>query len=174
MINSARNYFKTNTVSSKYFQTGFTLIELLIVMAIIGVLASVIILFPIGSSKRARDARRESDLKQYQSSLEVYASRNVSGLYPSRTDVAGVPASTTLCSDLGLTNCSADPYYSQNNTYIYNYQSNGTTGTVTATQYILWGKMEAVTNYFVVCSNGKTGTVAQAGWVNPTNGSCPL
>ncbi len=59
---------------------GFTLIELLIVIAIIGILASVV-LVGIGPAQRSgRDARRIADLRQIQNALELYKSAN--GQYP--------------------------------------------------------------------------------------------
>jgi general secretion pathway protein G len=67
---------------------GFTLIELLIVIAIIGVLATLLMVNFIGVRQRARDAQRKSDLRQVQSALEIYRSDNSS--YPSSA-VAGQP-----------------------------------------------------------------------------------
>ena len=61
---------------------GFTLIELLIVIAIIGVLSSILMSSFIGVRERARDGRRKSDLSQIQAALEQY-----------RADQAQYPAS---------------------------------------------------------------------------------
>jgi len=55
--------------------TGFTLIEMLIVVAIIGLLSSVV-LVGLGDVRReARDTRRISDLRQIQNALEIFYSR---------------------------------------------------------------------------------------------------
>ena len=51
---------------------GFTLIELLVVVAIIGVLASIILSSLNSARAKARDARRESDIKTIQTALEMY------------------------------------------------------------------------------------------------------
>ncbi|MDO8462869.1 MAG: type II secretion system protein [bacterium] len=52
---------------------GFTLIELLVVIAIIGILATLAV-FAVSSARvRARDAKRVADIKQIQSSLDLYA-----------------------------------------------------------------------------------------------------
>jgi general secretion pathway protein G len=59
---------------------GFTLIELLIVVAIIGVLATLLMANFVGVRQRARDAQRKSDIRQIQSALELYRSDN--GTYP--------------------------------------------------------------------------------------------
>jgi type II secretion system protein G len=88
---------------------GFTLIELLIVIAIIGVLATLLMVNFIGVRQRARDAQRKSDLRQIQSALEIYRSDN--GSYPSGTSsVAGLfacPANTPPCT--GSTACFGNP-----------------------------------------------------------------
>ncbi len=73
---------------------GFTLVELLIVIAVLGVLATIgIMTFP-AAQKRARDTRRRSDLKQYQTALELYANRNNSFFYDS---AGSIQADTSLC-----------------------------------------------------------------------------
>ncbi len=67
---------------------GFTLVELLIVIAIIGVLASLLMVNFVGIRQRARDAQRKSDLRQIQSALELY--RSDQGEYP-KTLTGGQP-----------------------------------------------------------------------------------
>lgn len=57
-------------------QRGFTLIELLIVIAILGILASIAINSFRGTQLRARDARRQSDLDTLATSLSRYAIDN--------------------------------------------------------------------------------------------------
>ncbi len=59
---------------------GFTLLELIIAIGIIGVLASSAGFAYTGSLRRARDARRKSDLKQIQTALELY--KQEYGKYP--------------------------------------------------------------------------------------------
>jgi prepilin-type N-terminal cleavage/methylation domain-containing protein len=60
---------------------GFTLIELLVVVAIIAILAAMILVNVNEARKKARDARRFSDLKNVQTALELYAAAN-NGKYP--------------------------------------------------------------------------------------------
>ncbi len=69
---SAKKYFRLKRHNDKV--SGFTLIELLIVIAIIGILATLISANYIGVRQRARDTSRKSDLRQIQSALELYKS----------------------------------------------------------------------------------------------------
>lgn len=59
---------------------GFTLIELLVVVAIIGMLSSVVLSSLNTARANARDARRQADLRQIQTALELYY--NVNNSYP--------------------------------------------------------------------------------------------
>lgn len=144
---------------------GFTLIELLVVISIIGILASMITVSFLSSQKQARDVNRKSDLAQYRNSLETYA--NITGgLYPVRA--SRVDPSTNLCNILNLgASCPSDPKNSVDSTFYYSYITD-----VGGTVYVLWSKLENVstTTYWVVCSNGKSGTRTST----PTTGTCPL
>jgi len=59
---------------SRVLSWGFTLVELLVVMAIIGILATVILGGFRSSQRRSRDAQRKSDLKQIANALEMFYS----------------------------------------------------------------------------------------------------
>jgi prepilin-type N-terminal cleavage/methylation domain-containing protein len=157
--------------------SAFTLIELLVVISIIGILAGMVVVSFTSSQKQARDTARKSDLSQYRTLLESFANKN-NGLYPlySSTVVASGNLCTALNTSLGITgSCPEDPKYSNDNAYLrYQYQSDGagTTGAASATQYVLWGKSENVSNMFwVVCSTGQSGKIASS--TTFSGGACP-
>lgn len=96
---------------------GFTLIELLIVVAIIGLLASVVLVGLGGFRARGRDARRIADLRETQNALELYYTRN--NKYPEIG--AGTSweslKNSLITGGIGVTTISNDPLSGQ--TYEY-------------------------------------------------------
>ncbi len=114
---------------------GFTLIELLVVIAIIGLLSSIALVSLNSARKKARNAKRISDLRQIQSALELYYSDNNS--YPSTSLAWRSECPTGGAYTPGgvipgllptyLTALPADPLMNKtNNTSCYLYISNGT------------------------------------------------
>lgn len=151
---------------SKMNQKGFTLIELLVVIAIIGILAALSVVSFTTAQRQARDVGRKSDLKQYQTSLEAFANKQSSMLYPSRTTAISPDG---LCATLGIDNsCPQDP---KTPTFNYSYLSNGSGNPSNdASEFMLWAYIESTQKYFVVCSTGKTGTSD----TEPTTLPCPI
>ena len=164
---------KAKNFKSEVEKSSFTLVELLVVISLISILAALTFVSYVGVQRQARDSQRKSDLRQYQGSLEVFANRS-SGLYPQRNNSSGVSA-TTLCTDLGMTGCSQDPRNTSDQSFDYRYQSDGSssTGQPTALRYVLWAKIENTQDYWVVCSNGKTGIQPQ-GTFSVSAGNCPI
>lgn len=80
-LRNFKSQYNTITMNKNRFEKGFTLIELLIVIAIIGVLASLLTANYVSVRQRARDVQRKSDLSQVLSALELY--RTDLGSYPS-------------------------------------------------------------------------------------------
>ena len=146
---------------------AFTLIELLIVIAIIGVLGAFSINTFVGSQKRARDATRRSDLKQYQVAIEAWSLKN-NGTYPvyaSAVKISGQSFGSTLCgssSVLTLPSCPADP--KDGATYGYFYRSNAG-----GTKYWVYAKLEGNGNYIVYCASG----VNKENATEPVDADCP-
>lgn len=68
-------------------QKGFTLIELLIVVAIIGLLATLAIVSLTSAQQRARDTKRVADVKALQVALELHWNENAA--YPTITTTGG-------------------------------------------------------------------------------------
>lgn len=68
-------------------QKGFTIIELLIVIVVIGILATITAVALGGANARARDAKRESDVKSLQTAIEAYYTIEGSSNYPSEADM---------------------------------------------------------------------------------------
>ncbi len=57
-------------------KSGFTLIELLVVVAIIGVLASVVMVATGSARAKGRDARRIRDIEEIHTAIELYIADN--------------------------------------------------------------------------------------------------
>lgn len=82
----------------RFLSSGFTLIELLIVIAIIGILASIILASVQSVRAKSRDLRRLADIKQITSALELYYSDK--GVYPpSQNDGVNCTPNFWDCSD---------------------------------------------------------------------------
>jgi len=153
---------------------GFTLIELIMVMVILGILSSIAIYTMPNATKRARDARRKSDIRQYLNALEVFANK-YNGFYPDVTTSCDASSDACVCGYVGMSGgCPDDPNQPVNH---YFYQSNGihNNGGSDATQFVLYATLEVTndtgdTQYWVSCSNGRNGVTTN----QPTDSACPV
>ena len=154
---------------------GFTLIELLIVISIIVVLATLFIAIFPGAQKSARDTRRESDIKQYQTAVEAFANRSNNLYLHYNSSVQVCSGAPSFFSALGLTGaCIDDPVGTAHYTYISGPGSGN--GVASATSYVLYASLERTDStgnslYWVSCSNGSSGKVLQSSWTPSSN--CP-
>ena len=95
---------------------GFTLIELLAVLAIIGALASIVVMSGGGARMRSRDAKRVSDIIQLQIALEGFYNGGPQNNkeYPDNLDdLLGLTTDTTVY----ISSLPTDP--TTNNDYVY-------------------------------------------------------
>ena len=117
---------------------GFTLIEVLTVVAIIGLLSSVI-LVGLGSFRaRARDARRIADLRTVQTSLELYYTKF--SQYPQDGDWDALQ-SELVSANIGVTKISKDPL-----TVRVGYDQYSFDGSSDRQSYILRAQLEDANN----------------------------
>jgi len=86
-------------------QAGFTLIEMLVVVAIIGLLSSVVVVGLGSARQNARDARRISDIRQIQNVLEVYYADSTkgNGAYPTTLEGLNMPKDPSSENNYGYT-----------------------------------------------------------------------
>lgn len=130
-------------MKQKSSRKGFTLIEMLIVIAIIGILSSVVLVGLGPVQRRGRDARRQSDLRQTQNALELYF--NKCGHYPGSSDCdspIGSPSwsgmtNALIGASIGINQIPKDPSPTQD----YAYETNDS-----GTGYVLMATLEDANN----------------------------
>ncbi len=90
---------------------GFTLIELLVVIAVIGMLSSIVLVSLGPVRKKARDARRQSDIRQISTAMEMCLDDSACGNGSYILIAAGVGASRITTTAIGtyLTAIPQDP-----------------------------------------------------------------
>lgn len=140
---------------NKSSKKGFTLIELLVVIAIIGILSSIVLVSLGSARKKARDARRQSDIKQIGLALELYYDAQSSPTYPTTVQTTSVLSPTYLAV------VPTDP----KTTIAYSYTS------ASASTYCLYAVLETTGTPSFYSSQNGTGLDAGVG-VTPNKTDC--
>ena len=131
---------------------GFTLIELLVVIAIIGILAGIVLVSLGGARSKARDAKRQSDIRQIATAQEMIYG-DTEAYQTGAVSTIGTPAIGTYLDAL------IDP---QGTAKGYNWLANTTCNQA----YCAYATLENGTNkYFAVSQKGTKALVAA-----PTDG----
>ena len=114
----------------KFFhKTGFTMIELLVAATIIIMLTTIGLVSYRTASVKSRNGRRESDISQVRSALELY--RASVGSYPNNASFAALLSNGAFRSYLGPATIQ-DP--KNTSPYLYTFSSNGRTYTICYTR----------------------------------------
>lgn len=136
----------------KQARKGFTLIELLVVIAIIGILATIILVSLGTARRRARDARRISDVRQIALALQLFREDNTA--YPQNAYAA--------TGSLTPTYVRAVPIDPNGGNYLY-----GVDSTTSAQNYVLGATLEVTTSSVLTDPADVDGTVYTINCADP-------
>ncbi len=142
------------------------MIELLVVIAVIGLLATIVLVSLDSARKKARDARRASEIRNIGTALEVYFLNRNPGVYPTAgLSTTGIPGTvgTALAGDNLMTSpLPDDPITTRH----YNWANNSGSNQV----YCIYVLDEADANYFLAGPNGAGKRTPGGG--APTTATC--
>jgi len=105
-------------------EKGFTLVELLVVIAVVASVLAVVFPNFVGARQRARDTQRKNDLKQIQSSMELYKLDQNPPAYPTGggflSSCGSCWSSEDNCSgNIYMRKVPCDPSAGTNSPYLY-------------------------------------------------------
>jgi len=149
---------------------GFTLIELLVVIAVIGLLSSIVLVSVGGARGKARDAKRQADIRQLTSAEEMYYGDTFESYFPATADLDYIPAITSYLPRLDDPRCpggtcgtgAVNYKYKANNAAIAGCTSNTeVNGTASGQWFCAYARLEKTgTPYFVASHRGTHETAA--------------
>jgi len=145
---------------TKSHSKGFTLIELLIVIAIIGLLATLAIVSLTTAQKKGRDAKRLADLKTLQNGVEIYFREH--SAYPitdATTNATWTDFATTI--QPYVSNMPVDPMNTDASGSVYTYASNDD-----GSEYVIAAKLENTNNDGLSGDDDTLYDSANTGWNN--------
>lgn len=108
---------------------GFTLIEVLVAATIVVLLTTIGFVSYRAASVKSRNGRRESDISQVRSALELY--RATVGTYPNNTSYNNLMSNAQFVPYIGSVSI-LDP--KNTSPYLYTYTSNGRTYSICYTK----------------------------------------
>ncbi len=154
-------------------RTGFTLIELLVVIAIIGLLSSIVLVSMGGTRQRARDARRQADMRSVSTAMEMCYSDTACGtgadLYPTWT----VATSVTQV-DTDGTPFYVGPLQDPLNSGSHVYMAIANTASTSAQYYCIYTELESVADAWFCASNKGTAQKTDAAYTPDIDDCCNM
>lgn len=127
-------------------QKGFTLIELLVVIAIIGLLSTLAVVSLNSAREKARDARREADIKLLNNAIQLYVQEN---------DAAptGDFGSDNICDDTEACWASGGDFAAALSTYTAPLVTDPTVHTDTLGSYYSYVSPDELSSVCATCNN---------------------